>query len=137
MRGAQEGSRRGSCRQTEDGTIPAAQNAYLILVPDPLIARDLAETVSEFDAGARILLARSAAEAVERIAREAQITLAFLWLAPEAAGPLVPALAVRGARVVLFGPEADERRAMWRGEHLPMPFSTQMVMCLLRRLALR
>ncbi|MCX7646391.1 MAG: hypothetical protein N2Z62_14000 [Rhodobacteraceae bacterium] len=108
-----------------------------MLVPDPLIARDLAETVTEFDPGARILPAHNAAEAGARIAREAQVAVAFLWLSPEAARPLVPPLAVRGARVVLFGPEADEHRAAWRGEHLPTPFSTPMVLHLLRRLAPR
>lgn len=137
MRDPAEGSTRGGRRRTGDGAIPAAPNTYLLLVPDPLVARDLAETVAEFDAGARILLARSAAEAAGRIAREAQLSVAFLWLAPEAARPLVPPLVVRGARVVLIGPEADEHRAVWGGEHLPMPFSTPMVLCLLRRLATR
>lgn len=109
--------------------------AYLILSADPLVALDLAQTVREFDAGARILVASNTAEAAALVVAEARIAVALLGLSPEAAAAIGAEVCARGGRPVLFGADADLAGASWPGEVLAVPFTSECVIALLVRLS--
>lgn len=100
-----------------------------------MIARDLTETVAEFEPGARVIAVATTAQGAAAIEGEPEIAVAFPWLGPGPAHRIARDLARRRARVVLLGPEADEARDAWLGEHLPVPFSIAALIALLRRIA--
>lgn len=108
--------------------------AYLILTPNAIFALDLAQTVSEFDPGARVLVASTAQEAAGLIARAERIRVALVGVDPAVALPLQPAVAARGGTLVLLGSAVDLAAAGWTGEVLDIPFNSERVIALLARL---
>jgi hypothetical protein len=108
---------------------------YVILCAEPLVALDLAQTVREFDAGARVLVASSVAEATRLVASEARITVALLGVDPQSIMPLGAEVGARGGRLVLFGPDAEQAALAWPAEVLGMPFTSERVIALLLRLS--
>lgn len=111
--------------------------AYVICVGDAIVGRDLAETVAEFDASARILMATDANDVLAFVAGESRIGVAFLALSPADVDQhnLGREIGLRGGAVVLLGRDAEERRDAWSGELLERPFTGETVIALLSRLA--
>jgi len=110
--------------------------AYLIVLKQVLIARDLAETIAEHDPGARVVLAQTCAEALRLLdAVPEKVVLSFLSVSPEniSGSALVNALSARGSRTVLMGDDAENRGEAPGWWVLERPFTSEMVTNLLRR----
>ncbi|MFZ1469430.1 MAG: hypothetical protein WAT09_10690 [Paracoccaceae bacterium] len=95
--------------------------AVLIVAAQPLVAQDIALTVSEEYPDAQIIVAASMDEAISAVAGFATIALAMIEAEEAAFGvsPLMAALTAKNARVCLIGARSGQR---W--PTLPMPFST-------------
>lgn len=107
--------------------------AYLVALRHVVVAQDIAQTVAEFDPGARVIVVASAAEAMRAVEEVAQVALAFVGAGPRAfeGSPLAGALARRGASVVLMGGEAEAEGEAAGFAVLARPFSMGSVTALL------
>jgi hypothetical protein len=112
---------------------PGEAPAYLVALRHVVVAQDIAQTVGEFDPDARVVVAASPAEAVQRIEGIGRIALAFVGEGPRgfAGSALAGALARRGASVVLMGGEAEAEGEAAGFAVLARPFGMGAVTALL------
>lgn len=100
--------------------------AYLIALRHLVVAQDIGLTIADFDPGAQIVTAVSAAEALPALDGVERLAVAFVSEAPEAFGgsPLAQEIAARGGRAVLIGEAAEKEGAKLGFDVLARPFST-------------
>ena len=106
----------------------ANERIYLVVCAQILVSQDIATTISDFDPGARVILAGDMASAVEQA--DGRISMAFvepaLWSEHHAQGVLSDTMIVMlGANIV-----APEIAHSCR---LELPFTTEHIMALLAR----
>lgn len=89
---------------------PNAELLYLLLVENPIVAIDIAETIREHRPGAAILVAEDLAEAARLIADHGPVEMAVFECSPPelAVSGLGRAIEAGGGRVVLIGDRAEE-----------------------------
>ena len=109
--------------------------AYLVVMPLRVVAEDIATTIVELDPGATVVVARSIAEAAERLAGLDRLVLAVIEGAPAVFHdtPFGQALANRGVRVLLLGDGVDTAKPGSRIALLGLPFTTGALVAALRR----
>ncbi len=103
-----------------------AQAAFLIVLRHVLVAQDIAMAIAEHDPGARVILARDAAEALPRLGGVTRLAVAFVGEDPSVfrGSALDLALAERGGRVVLMGQDAEAAGEAAGFPVLARPFTT-------------
>jgi hypothetical protein len=104
--------------------------SYLIVLKDCLVAMDLAESISDFDAGADIVARHSAACAIAALETIKRVAVAFVDTGPDhlAASGLMGMISARGGRVVLMGDEAETSGEARGYPVLHRPFSQGLVL---------
>ena len=107
---------------------------YLVLVTETLIACDIAQIIAEFDTTAKVICAKSVAEAGDAVAALDSIEIAFIAGRPSSFGQtrLHSDLIHRGARIVMLGVEAENSGPTEIFDVLAMPFDTDAVLAKLR-----
>jgi len=112
-----------------------AAPTYLVVMPLGVVAEDIATTITEIDPGARVVVARTIAEAADRLAGLDRLALAVIEGAPVVfhATPFGQALADRGARILLLGDGCDTGQSGGRTAMLGLPFTTGALVAALRR----
>ncbi len=102
---------------------------YLIVLKDYLVALDLAESISDFDAEAEIVARHSAACAIAALEAIERVAVAFVETGPDqfAASVLSGMISDRGGRVVLMGDEAESSGQARGYSVLQRPFSQGLV----------
>lgn len=108
----------------------AKTRSYLVLVPEMLVAQDIALTIADFDPAAEVICAKSQHEAQAALGRVGALTLAFVSDRPSTfvQSPLASAIAERGGRVVMLGIEAENTGPTETFDVLHQPFDTDAVM---------
>lgn len=101
---------------------------YIVKLANPVIGRDLAETLRDFDPCAEVLVVSCCAEALALTLERETISIAFIEADPAdcAVTRLDAALACRGGRLVLLGDAAEEARGL-RWPVLHRPFTSEIV----------
>jgi hypothetical protein len=104
--------------------------SYLIVLKDYLVALDLAESISEFDAGAQIVARHSAVCAIAALEAIERVAVAFVdaGLDQFVALGLQRMISDRGGRVVLMGDEAESAGEARGYCVLHRPFSQGLVL---------
>lgn len=110
-------------------------DTYVIVLRELLIAQDLAQTITDRDPAARVILAATPDEAVIALSDVARVVVAFVSAAPSEyiASSLGPAIKARRGRVILLGCEAEGVGATQDWDVLPQPFDTNAVLGVLGR----
>lgn len=108
---------------------------YLIVLREVLIAQDLAQTITDHDPAARVIMVANPDDAVNALAGIERITVAFVSAAPGeyTVSSLGPAIKARHGRVILLGFEAEAGGATQDWEVLRQPFDTDGVLSALGR----
>ena len=103
-----------------------ASAAYLIVVQEVVVAQDLAQTISDHQPGAHIIMAASLNAAIEALIDVPRVEIAFVAADPQAylESQFAKVLAARGAQVVLMGVWGEVRRSAQIWNLLPFPFTT-------------
>lgn len=123
----------------------------LVMEKVALVAEDLAGTLSEIWAGARILVAHEPAGAMALVEQVGSVDVAFLNLSPPEvsaflnawpagevhASPLAAQLAARGTQVILMGDEAEANAGRHDVVVLQRPYSSGEVARALERTGFR
>lgn len=106
--------------------------AILIVAAQPLVAQDIALTISDEMPDAQVIIAESIDEGIQAIVPFAAIAIAMVEMEESAFSdsPLMPALADKGAQICLIGARSGQR---W--PTLPTPFSTDDLLLVLKTLA--
>jgi hypothetical protein len=102
---------------------------YLVLIREVLIAQDIAETIAEHVAGAQVIVAGTAAQAITALTPIAAVVIAFVSERPAtfAQSELNRAIASRGGRVVLLGVDAELAGPSSAWDVLYQPFTSAAV----------
>ena len=108
--------------------------SYLVLVPEMLVAHDIALTISDFDAGAVVICARSKGEAVAALYLVSTLEIAFIADCPGVflGSDLHSHILAKGGRVVMLGVEAERKGPTSVFDVLCQPFDTEAVIAKLR-----
>jgi len=108
--------------------------SYLVVEPEALIATDLAQTIVSFDPDARVICARSLAEAEASLLQIGSLEIALVAGCPSrfVGSALHCGIVERGGRVVLLGVEAEASGPTPAFDVLPQPFDTNAVVRRLR-----
>jgi hypothetical protein len=108
---------------------------YLIMVKDRVVSRDIAETITDFEAGARVLEMARPEDALRALESVERLAVAFVETAPRrfAETELARAIAARSGRLVFLGDEAEDEPDSGEFTVLQRPFSSEI---LLRHLSL-
>ena len=95
-----------------------------------LIAQDLSMTIKDYDTGARVIVADTAAKARAALADVTSLVVAFIAHRPSeyAGSQLAQTISARGGRVVLLGAEAEATGPSDDWGVLYQPFSTECVL---------
>ena len=104
--------------------------SYLVLVPEAVIATDLAQTIALFDPGAEVICVRSMVEAEAALPLVDAVEIAFVAGCPSrfVDSALHRGIAERGGRVVMLGIEAEVAGPTPVFDVLPQPFDTDAVL---------
>ncbi|MES2664505.1 MAG: hypothetical protein V4712_00295 [Pseudomonadota bacterium] len=88
---------------------PAGIRSYLVMVPETLVAQDIALTIADHDPAAEVIFAKSAPEAEKALGTVTALAVAFVADRPSLFVPsaLASAIAARGGHVILLGIEAE------------------------------
>lgn len=115
------------------GGLPPSR-VFLVLLPEVVVARDLAETLAELTPGARVVVARTVAEAGVALSRIPALTCAFVALGLEQlrASGLESSILALGGRIVLVGAEPGAEIAASGHVALDLPFDASAVGLVLR-----
>ncbi len=99
------------------------------MVPETLVAQDIALTIADFDPAAAVIFAKSAAEAETALGSVAHLAVAFVSDRPSTFVPsaLASAIADRGGRVVMLGIEAESTGPTPQFDVLTQPFDIDAV----------
>ncbi len=115
------------------------RRTYLVFIKETLIARDIAEIITDFDPDADVICAASLADAQSSLVDARTVEIAFVAGAPSAflETPLHHSIVARGGRLVLLGLEAEAVGPTSIFDVLTQPFDTSAVMAKLRHHAPR
>jgi hypothetical protein len=104
------------------------------MVPEALVAEDLAETIAEFDRSAEVICARTNDAAAAALKALGTVEIAFVASTPSGfiGSALHADIVQRGGRVVLMGVEAECAGPTGLFDVLAQPFDTDTVMLRLR-----
>ncbi len=108
--------------------------SYIVIVPETLVAEDLAETIAEFDRAAEVICARTDAAAAAALKALGRVEIAFVASTPRGfvGSTLHEEIVQRGGRVVLMGVEAERTGPTGQFDVLAQPFDTDSVLARLR-----